>query len=111
MKKILAITFTWLVILAPMGFAGAICDAVDSPQYVKATGAKLARGIGNVVVSWVELFRQPVQAENKLEGVGLGLVYTTGRAIAGALETATAIIPTVEIPQLDPSCPTDVLKT
>ena len=111
MKKILALTLAMVVVLAPMSFAAnAVCDAVGSPQYLKSTGAKFVRGLGNVAFSWVELFRQPMIRENKWEGVGRGLAHTVGRAVSGALEAVTCFIPAIEIPQMDPACPVDLLQ-
>ncbi len=110
MKKTAVLTLVLIVALAPMAFANAVCDNVDSDDYFKATGAKLVRGIGNVAFSWVELFRQPAINDNKWEGVGRGLVHTVARAVAGALEAAFSFIPAVEIPQMDPACPTDLLQ-
>ena len=109
MKKLAALTLALMVAFAPMSFAN-FCESVDAPQYWKSTGAKFARGLGNVAFSWVELFRQPVINDNKWEGVGRGVVHTLGRAVSGALEVVTSFIPQVDIPQLDPSCPTDLIQ-
>ena len=111
MKKIFVFAVVMFVILMPLSFANAVCDNVSSPQYLKATGSKLVRGVGNVAFSWVELFRQPVVNENKWEGVGRGVLYTGVRAVAGAAEAVTAIIPGVHIPQPNPPCPTDLVNT
>ena len=110
MKKVSVLTAVMLVALVPLSFANVVCDNVSSPQYLKATGSKLVRGVGNVAFSWVELFRQPIINENKWEGVGRGVVQTGVRAVAGAAEAVTAIIPHVNIPQPNPPCPTDLVN-
>ena len=110
MKKTVVLAVVMVVALAPLSFANAVCDAVDSSQYAKAAGAKLVRGIGNAAFCWVELFRQPIIRENKWEGVGRGFVHTGVRAVGGVAEAATAIIPGAKIPQPDPSCPTDLVN-
>ena len=109
MQKIAVSALLLLLVLTPFANAN-ICEQVDSPKYLEATGAKLVRGTGNVLLSWVELFRQPVINENKWEGVGRGVVHTVARAASGAAEVVTAIIPNVRIPQADPPCPTDLVN-
>ena len=111
MKKILACAVVMLFLLAPLSFALAPCQDVGSEDYLTATSAKLVRGVGNVAFCWVELFRQPTVNENKWEGVGRGIVLTPIRALAGAVEAATSIIPNASIPQPDPACPTDLVKS
>ena len=110
MKRVFFLAIVMVVALTPLAFANPVCDAVGSSNYAKATGAKLVRGIGNVAFSWVELFRQPIIVENKWEGVGKGFVQTGVRAVAGAAEVATAIIPGAKIPQPNPSCPTELVN-
>ncbi|MBI4358624.1 MAG: hypothetical protein HY584_04925 [Candidatus Omnitrophica bacterium] len=110
MKKVSVLVIAMFVMVAPFAFANAVCDNVDSSEYLKATGAKFVRGVGNVALSWVELFRQPNINENKWEGVGRGVLHTGVRAVAGAGEAVTAIIPGVKIPQPDPPCPTDLVQ-
>ena len=117
MKKVFVLAMGMLVVLMPLGFAGSfssgftnICGRADSSNYQEAVGPKLARGLGNVVLSWTELFRQPRLSTNKLEGVGRGFAYMGGRVVLGALEAATAIVPGAKVPQLDPSCPTDLVN-
>ncbi len=109
MRKITVLAVILSLAIMPLAFAN-ICDNVSSPQYLKATGAKLVRGVENVLLSWVELFRQPIINQNKWEGVGRGVLQTGVRAVAGALEVATAIIPGVNIPQPNPSCPADLVN-
>ena len=111
MKKIIVFAVALIIALAPLGHANYICDNVDSDDYLTATTAKLGRGLGNVALSWVELFRQPAINDNRWEGVGRGVVFTGVRAVAGALEAATSFIPPAEIPQPDPACPTDLLQS
>ena len=111
MKKILVLAVVILLSVVPLSFANTVCDSVDSSDYLTSAGARLVRGIGNAALCWVEVFRQPMINENKWEGVGRGFVYTGIRGIAGALEAATAIVPGAKIPQPDPACPTDLLKT
>ena len=111
MKKIAILTVAILVALAPFGFANSVCDNVSSPEYLKATGSKLVRGVGNVAFCWVELFRQPAVNENKWEGVGRGVLHTGVRAVAGAVEAVTSFIPGINVPQPNPSCPTDLVNT
>ena len=110
MKKAFVFAVAMLVVVAPMSFANSVCEAVNSPQYAKAAAAKLLRGVGNAALSWVEFFRQPMINENKWEGVGRGIVYTGVRAVAGALEAGTALIPGAKIPQPEPPCPTDLVN-
>ena len=110
MKKVLVSAVVMLVALMPLAFANSVCDAVDSPQYAKAAGAKLVRGVGNVALSWVEFFRQPIINENKWEGVGRGIVYTGFRAVAGALDVVTFLAPRAKMPQVEPSCPTELVN-
>ena len=110
MKKVTILAVILSLAITPLAFAN-ICDKVNSTSYMEATGAKLVRGVGNILFSWVELFRQPAINENKWEGVGRGVLHTGVRAVAGALEAATSIIPHVEIPQPNPPCPTDLVNT
>lgn len=110
MKKIVVLAVVMAAIFTPFSFANPVCDAVDSPEYLRAAGAKLVRGVGNLALSWVELFRQPIVNENKWEGVGRGFVHTGVRAVAGAVEVVTAFIPGAKIPQPDPSCPTELIN-
>ena len=110
MRKIVVLAVVMAVGFAPFSFANSVCDAVSSTEYLKAAGAKLVRGVGNVGLSWVELFRQPMINQNKWEGVGRGFLQTGVRAVAGALEAATAIVPGAKIPQPDPSCPTELVN-
>ena len=110
MKRVFVLAVAMLVAVAPLAFANAVCDNVDSSEYLKATGSKLVRGVGNVALCWVEFFRQPIINENKWEGVGRGVLHTGVRAVAGALEAVTAIIPGAKIPQPDPPCPTDLAQ-
>lgn len=107
MRKVSVLALVMLMACAPLSFAN-VCDSVDSSEYLKATGSKLVRGVGNVALCWVELFRQPIINENKWEGVGRGILQTGVRAVSGALEAVTAIIPGVKIPQPEPPCPTDL---
>ncbi|MBI4394700.1 MAG: hypothetical protein HY583_00735 [Candidatus Omnitrophica bacterium] len=109
MRKLIVLSLIMLMACAPLSFAG-ICTSVDSPGYLTAASSKFIRGIGNVALSWVELLRQPVINENKWEGVGRGIVHTGVRAVSGALEVVTAIIPGAKIPQPDPACPTDLVN-
>lgn len=111
MKKLLVFVFIMVVALTPLSFANMVCDAVDSPEYIKAFAGKFFRGLGNAALCWVELFRQPMINENKWEGIGRGIVMTGVRGVAGALEAATSWIPGVQIPQPDPACPTDLVST
>ena len=106
MKKVFVLMLVMFVVLAPLSFANSVCDSVNSPQYTKAAGAKLVRGVGNVALSWVEIFRQPAINENKWEGVGRGFWQAGVRAVAGAAEAVTFFIPHANIPQPSPSCPT-----
>ncbi|GEM_PF-3290626 len=110
MRKIIILAIIVSVAMMPMAFAN-ICDSVHSPRYLEATGSKFVRGLGNVLFSWVELFRQPIINENKWEGVGRGFLQTGVRAVAGALEVVTAIVPGANIPQPNPPCPTDLVNT
>ena len=110
MKKVSVLAIVMLVVVVPFAFANVVCDNVDSSEYLKAAGAKLVRGIGNAAFCWVEFFRQPMINENKWEGVGRGVLLTGIRAVAGAAEAATAIIPGAKIPQPDPPCPTDLVN-
>ena len=100
-----------IIALAPLSFAGAICDAVDSTEYAKAAGAKLLRGVGNVAFCWVELVRQPRINENKWEGAGRAVAHTIGRAVSGGLDAALAIVPGSKVPQMDPACPSGLFKS
>ena len=109
MKKTVILTMAIAVLFAPMCYADAACNAASSENYLKSTGGKLYRGIGNAALCWVEVFRQPMINENKWEGVGKGIVQTGVRAVLGALDTATAIFPGVNVPLPDPSCPTDLV--
>ena len=110
MRKIAVLIVIVSLAVMPLAFAN-ICDNVGSDDYLKATGAKLVRGTGNILFSWVELFRQPVVNENKWEGVGRGVLHTGIRALTGAAEVVTAIVPGVQIPQPNPSCPSDLVNT
>ena len=110
MRKIMVLAVIVSLAVMPLAFAN-FCDSVSSDKYLEATGSKLVRGVGNVAFSWVELFRQPMVNENKWEGVGRGVLHTGVRAVAGAVEAVTAIIPGVDIPQPSPSCPTDLVNT
>jgi hypothetical protein len=111
MKKVALLMLALMVACAPVSFANvnAVCDAVDSEDYLKASGGRLIRGIGNVALSWTEIFRQPAMADNKWEGLGRGILHTIGRALSGAVRAATFFIPTLDVPQLDPTCPTDLV--
>ena len=111
MKKVFSLAIAMIMVLTPLGFANSVCNAVDSHEYLKSSGAKLVRGVGNVALSWVEIFRQPMISENKWEGVGRGFWQAGVRAVAGALEAVTSFIPNVRIPQPDPACPTDLVNT
>ena len=111
MKKVSVLAVVMLVALMPLSFANSVCDSINSPEYTKAAGAKLVRGVGNVALSWVEFFRQPIINENKWEGVGRGVWQTGIRAVAGAVEAGTFLIPAIKVPQPDPSCPTDLVNT
>ena len=110
MKKTAILAVVMLIALVPLVFAN-VCESVSSEKYLEATGSKIVRGTGNMLFCWVEVFRQPAINENKWEGVGRGVLQTGVRAVAGALEVATAIIPGVNIPQPSPSCPTDLVNT
>jgi len=62
---------------------------------------KLVRGFVNAVGCWVELGRQPIitsREEGQMSGATWGLVkgigFTFGRAILGAYETITFLVPT-----------------
>ncbi len=109
MRKITVLAIVLSLAVMPLAFAN-FCEDVKSDQYLKATGGKLVRGTGNVLLSWVELFRQPMVNQNKWEGVGRGVLQTGVRAVAGALEAATAIVPGANIPQPNPPCPTDLVN-
>ncbi len=109
MKKVSILAVAMLMAFMPLSFADySACNDVNSSSYLRASGAKLVRGVGNVALSWVEFFRQPIINENKWEGVGQGVVQTGVRAIAGAVEAVTFFIPGVHIPQPNPPCPTDL---
>lgn len=110
MRKITILTVIVSLAVMPLAFAN-VCDSVSSSKYLEATGSKMVRGVGNVLLSWVELFRQPTVNENKWEGVGRGVMQTGVRAVSGAVEAVTAIIPGVNIPQPDPPCPTDLVNS
>ena len=110
MKKVSVLAMIMLMACMPLSFAN-VCDSVDSSEYLEATGSKLVRGVGNVALCWVEFFRQPMINENKWEGVGRGVLHTGVRAVAGAAEAVTAIIPGIKIPQPNPPCPTDLVNT
>ena len=110
MKKVSVLAVVMLVALMPLSFANSVCDSVNSPDYAKAAGAKLVRGVGNAALSWVELFRQPMINQNKWEGVGRGFWQTGVRAVAGAVEAATFFVPGAKIPQPNPPCPTDLVN-
>ena len=110
MRKISISAFIFLMILTPLSLAN-VCEDVNSPEYMKAAGSKLVRGVGNVAFSWVELFRQPAINQNKWEGVGRGIFHTGLRALAGAGDAVTFLFPKVAIPQLEPACPTDLVNT
>lgn len=110
MRKITVLVVALTLAVMPFAFAS-VCDSVDSSSYLEATGSKLVRGLGNVILSPVELVRQPIINENKWEGVGRGFIHTIGRLGAGALEVVTAIIPGANIPQLDPACPIDLVRS
>ena len=113
MRKVCVLVMGMLIMLMPLSFASTftdICGRADSSEYQEAAGGKVARGLGNVALSWVELIRQPKINQNKWEGVGRGVVHTGARAVVGALEAATAIVPNAKIPQLNPSCPADLFN-
>ncbi|MBI4000058.1 MAG: hypothetical protein HY351_05525 [Candidatus Omnitrophica bacterium] len=109
MKKVSVLAMVMLMACMPLSFAN-VCDSVDSSDYLKAAGSKLVRGVGNVALSWVEFFRQPIVNENKWEGVGRGVLHTGVRAVAGSVEAVTSFVPGSKIPQPDPSCPTDLVN-
>ncbi|MBI4372811.1 MAG: hypothetical protein HY585_03695 [Candidatus Omnitrophica bacterium] len=110
MKKAFALMLVMLIACAPLSFAAcSICNATASDSYAKAAGAKLIRGVSNIGLSWVELFRQPTINENKWEGVGRGLVHTVGRIGVGALDVVTFLFPRIETPTMSPSCPLDLM--
>ena len=111
MRKVSVLVVAMLVALMPLGFANSVCNAVDSHEYLKSSSAKLVRGVGNVALSWVEIFREPVINENKWEGVGRGFWQAGVRAVAGASEAVTSFIPNIKVPQPNPSCPTDLVST
>jgi hypothetical protein len=110
-KKTFALTLALMLAITPMAFAntGAFCEAADSDAYLKSTGGKLLRGVGNVAFCWTELFRRPAEADNKFVGIGEGIMYTIGRALSGAAEAVASPIPNINVPHVEPSCPTDLV--
>ena len=110
MKKLLALVVVMVIACAPLSFASACPDPDSYNNYGKAAGAKLVRGVSNVALGWVELFRQPAINENKWEGVGQGIIQTIARTGDGALEAVTFFIPQVKVPVLSPSCPFEMDK-
>ncbi len=112
MKKVLALMVAIMMFAAPVVFAGnmGVCDNVKSDAYVTAAGAKMARGLGNTLLGWTELFRQPIVNENKWEGAAKAPVYAIGRTVAGALEAVTSLVPKADVPQVEPACPRDIFK-
>ncbi len=110
MKKVFVLAVAILVAFMPLSFANSVCDEVNSSSYMKAAGAKLVRGVGNVALSWVEVFREPIINTNKWEGVGRGFWQAGVRAVTGAVEAVTFFIPGVHVPQPNPSCPTDLVN-
>lgn len=88
----------------------AICGLITSPVYAGQYNPvrKLARGVTNFSLSWVELPRQMIHV-NEESGDLAGLSYGTlkgflcfvGRFIIGAYEVGTFILPTYR-PLIEP---------
>ncbi len=111
MKKVLVLLVALLVAVAPVSYAANwACDSATSDIYLKATGGKLLRGIGNAAFGWVELVRQPMIQDNKWEGVSRGIGHTILRTVSGAVEAVTCWVPKADVPAPAPVCPTDLFK-
>lgn len=108
MKKVIVLLVALLVACAPISYANWACDAAQSDVYLKVTGGKLLRGIGNAAFGWVELVRQPMVQANKWEGVSRGVGHAILRTVSGVVEAATCWVPKADIPAPSPVCPTDL---
>jgi len=105
MKRFLAgfLALTLLAAIpAPLALAAedtgcSVCDGVESDNHLVKTGSQFTRGLANVALSWLEMFRQPKEeidnSGNVLVGVGEGVGHTFLRLAKGLGEMIVSPLP------------------
>jgi hypothetical protein len=66
--------------------------------YGRRALGKLGFGVKNTLLGWTELFTEPMEAENKLAGIGYGLVDGVGNTVGGLVQTITFPITGLDVP-------------
>ncbi|MFZ5801773.1 MAG: hypothetical protein ACOY3K_01500 [Candidatus Omnitrophota bacterium] len=96
---IFALLFMVLMATAPV-FAASPWTEEDG--YYNKVRAKLDFGVKNLMGGWTELYTVPANAEGNVEAItkalGEGLYNTVVYTVGGALHTATALLPGIDVP-------------
>jgi hypothetical protein len=100
---ILVLSFT-LVAAAPLSALAASPWASEVTYTDQALG-KLGFGLKNFLLSWTDLFREPIAANNSGEnvfvGIGQGLVKGVGNTVLGAAHAVTFPLTFLDVPLID----------
>ncbi len=95
MKKIVSLAVVFFMVVAPMGFAAS--PWTEEKTYGDRISGKLAFGLTNTLLGWIDLFAEPNkyanEGKNVWAGVGKGLVDTVVNTVGGALHLITFPIP------------------
>jgi len=94
-KKVSIFLLAFTLVAAP-AFAGSSWTSEGS--YGAKTMAKLGFGLENALLGWTEIFTEIAEADNKLVGVGNGLLNFVGDTVGGVLHVATFPCPNIDIP-------------
>ena len=102
MKRTVVLMLVMAFAFTAPAFANQILDNAESDDYVVKAPAMLLRGIGNVVLSPVELLESGYSGTiegrplvGTLEGVGNGIFYMLDRAGRGAWDILTFWAPKI----------------
>lgn len=83
-------------------FAAASPWTTETGYQHQALG-KLGFGVKNLLLGWVDLFKEPANAGsgNLAKGIGKGVVDLVANEVGGALHTVTFFLPQVDVPLPD----------
>lgn len=100
--RLLAPILTLALLSIPRAAHAAGTPCCDGTTYGDQAVDKLKHGVGNTLLGWTALFREPIRAGksggNVLAGLGHGVWQAVGQTVGGAAQIVTFPLPKVHVP-------------